>query len=267
VFESELEDQLIFYSRHVMSELQEFYPEEYRSFELLAAGAIKEFAQMTARPELVRHLREYGLLSMPAGDIPKILIPVLGRYVAMEEARRSGRRTIMSLVPKEKRAEWLDHRLVAVISDMRHLERVIGALKRPRLFGPNSFPEADQLVKSPLGESKDQFVAFINIVNRCFVESIQNYGKSIRRAGYLFDEIKQTYPTLWSALIRIKLYRHHADHLELRPDVEVELAEVLRQDLEGRAPSNVPDFWFTLQQCTLDALLNAIQMEIYRLEA
>lgn len=266
-FEAELEDQLVFYSRHVVSELQEFYPDEYRCFELLAAGAVKEFAQMAARPELVRHLQEYGLLRMAKGEAPKILIPVLERYVAMEEARRAGRRTILSLVTQEKRNEWLALRTEGVTADMRHLERLVGVRGLPKLFGPNSFPEADRFIQLRVANTKDEFVAFINVANRCFVESLQNYGKAIKKPSYLFEDIKRSFPSLSDAFQRIRLYRHHADHLELKPDVEVDLSTVLRQDLEGRAPGNVDDLWFTLQQCTLDGLLNAIQMEIYRLEA
>jgi hypothetical protein len=54
-------------------------------------------------------------------------------------------------------------------------------------------------------------------------------------------------------------------HIRLMPAVEQALQRFLKQDLEDREPRNVDDIWFVLQQASLDALLNSLQVELARL--
>ena len=54
-------------------------------------------------------------------------------------------------------------------------------------------------------------------------------------------------------------------HIWLNLEVEKALQRFLKQDLEGREPRNVENLWFVLQQASLDALLNALQVELARL--
>lgn len=54
-------------------------------------------------------------------------------------------------------------------------------------------------------------------------------------------------------------------HIKLNPGVEEALQRFLKQDLEAREPAGVEDLWFLLQQATLDALFNALQIELSRL--
>ena len=87
----------------------------------------------------------------------------------------------------------------------------------PKLFGENSFPEADRFVNVGPVSNEPEFENFFNICNRCFVESIEKYGKSLGKKKYFWNEIKSTYPALFDVLHRIKVYRHSSDHLELNP--------------------------------------------------
>ena len=129
-----------------------------------------------------------------------------------------------------------------------------------KLFGENSFPEADRFVNIGPVSNEPEFENFFNICNRCFVESIEKYGKSLGKKKYFWNEIKSTYPALFDVLHRIKVYRHSSDHLELNPDVAKKYKEFWNEDTAG-----VTDFEeqrFVIQQKLLEAFLSAIQTEI-----
>jgi hypothetical protein len=111
-------------------------------------------------------------------------------------------------------------------------------------------------------ETENQFKQFLDTCNKCFVESVENFGQSIDRNKYYWQDIRTTYPGLWYALQRIKIYRHESLHLMLTEQAAGELLAYLKQDLEGKQPSSVRDCYFILQQCVLDGLLTGIQIEI-----
>lgn len=258
--------ELTFYCRHVVSELRDFYPDEYEMLELLAIGRVHDFIELQIHPEYVHHLEEYGLLSQDSlSNQPQISIPVVGRYVALEEARRTGRKTLRYLVPEEGREVWLKGRIHAIINDLTELQRLADQRPLPSLFGPNSFPEGHRFAALSVVSKEGDFETFINCCNRCFVESIEVYGQHSKKEQYFWKEVKHEYPDLWNALYRIKLYRHNRMHIRLRPVVDKALQEFLDLDLEGRAPHQVEDLWFVLQQSVLNALLAGLQIEISRL--
>lgn len=263
--EEDRDAELVFYCRHVVSEMQQFYPEEYEMLSLLASGQISDFLELATYPEYTRHLKSYGLLGQDEKGSPVIAIPVVKRYIGLELARKDGRRTIYKLVEPTRRKDWLEKRVQSVLREIRFLERLIQKLGTPILFGTNSFPEADKFASIELCQSAGDFVTFINVCYRCFVESIDNYGKSIGKPDYFWKDFKNFYPGLWYALQRIRLYRHDFFHLELKSNVNSSLLEYLEVDLEGNAPSKVNDLHFWLQQCVLDGLLTGIQIESQRL--
>ena len=258
---------LVFYCRHVVSELQLFYPDEYEVLEKLATGQVADFIEFTRAPEFSGHLRNYGLLRQDDLGRPTIAIPVVGRFVGLEAARKDGRRTILAIAPATQRQDWLTRRLESIRLNLEFFERQIDRARKPSLFGVNSFPEADRFMSLPVVADETTFGTFINICNRCFVESIEAYGRTVaNRPNYFWDSIKTDYPALFDALHRIKLYRHHRAHLRLNPGVDQALNSYLRTDLEGRTPAEVgADLWFTLQQCVLDGLLTGIMIETERI--
>lgn len=254
--------ELTFYCRHVVSEFRDFYSSEYKMFELLATGRVHDFVDLSGHPEYVRHLKEYGLLGQEASGLPKVNIPVVGRYVAIEEAKRAGRKSLTYIVPKDEREVWLSRRTNAIITDIGEVHRLAELNTMPSLFGPNSFPESHRFAKLSVVLDENGFESFINCCNKCFVESIEIYGSHIHKPKYFWEEILSTYPALWDALNRIKVYRHNRMHIQLKPNVERALCKYLSQDLEGREPRQVDDLWFVLQQTVLDALLAGLQVEI-----
>lgn len=254
---------LAFYCRHVVSELRQFYPDEYSMLEMLASGQTSDFIEFARYPEYTKHLESYGLLTYDVHKLPRISIPVVGRYVGIDLAQREGRRTIYRVVSSNLRASWLTKRVSSIMHDMRFLEKLIQNAKAAvLLFGVNSFPEAESFADIKVCESEADFDAFINACNRCFVESIENYGKSLLKSNYFWEDVKTTYPSLWYALQRIKTYRVNHMHLKLNLNANSNFLEYLKRDLENRIPSQVPDLFFVLQQCVLDGLLTGIQIEI-----
>lgn len=263
--ETERDSELSFYCRHVVSELSEFYHDEYAVLELLASGQIADFMDFAVSPEFTTHLSRYGLLGRDSVGRPAVSIPVVGRYLALELARREGRKTILRLVPAGQRQEWLKRRIEAIDSQFGELQRLIARGSAPALFGPNSYPESHKFHNVPLCGTENEFAIFINVCHRCFVESIEAVGRELQATEYLNRNIRGHFPALFDALYRIKLYRHHRAHLKLYPHVEAEVKRFLVSDLEGRSPGQVEDVWFVLQQCVLDALLTALITEADRL--
>lgn len=263
--EDQRDSTLIYYCRHIVSELQDFYPDEYDMLEFLSSGRVQDFVELATYPEYVNHLRSYGLISEDQSGMPEIAIPVVGRYVALEEARRNGRKTILRVVPEEERAVWLQRRLEQILADLRELERLAGIAGLTGLYGPNSVPESHRLITQKAVTTRDDFGNFINAYNICLVEGIESYGAHLTKKAYFWKDVRKEYPRLFDALHRIKVYRHKRFHMALDPGVEGSYKEFLRKDLEGRAPSQVEDLWFVLQQCVLDGLHSSLQAEISRL--
>ena len=147
---------------------------------------------------------------------------------------------------------------------MRELCRLATSKGAPVLYCDNSFPEPERFLGAIAVTTNDEFVPFINICNRCLVESVERMGRSVGNQKYFWTEIKVAYPDLWDALQRVKIYRNNDLHLELMPTVEAELKRFIEIDLEGRRIAQVPDVWFVLQQSVLDGLLLGVQCELNR---
>ena len=254
---------LVFYCGHVISELRDFYPDEYQVFELLACGNVADYIEFSSLPEFQSHLNSYGLVKSISG-LPAVAIEVVGAYVAIEVARREGRKTIQKLVAADIRPKWLATRVNNIDSALDELHRMAKTGVSPMVFGPNKYPESHMFMNSIPVTSKEQFQAFVNVCNRCFVESIDSYGSSIGDNAYFWGVFKTAYPHLQKALNRIKVYRHNEFHLQLTEGVDAVYRSYLLQDLEGRSPAAVEELWFTLQQCVMDSLWNSIQVELSR---
>ncbi|WP_157128595.1 ATP-binding protein [Cupriavidus sp. USMAA2-4] len=256
--------ELVFYVRHVVDELERFYPEEYKSLESLAVGDYHKFKLVTQHGNASTHLFRYGVVSAP--EHPYITYSVLGDYVASENARREGRPWQARLINEEDRPSFVVVRLKEIAEDMRDLERLSKASGLPPLFGPNSFPEADRLRDMPVVHNAQTLGSALNILNRCFVESIDRYGNSISETKYFFTKLKDNYPALFDSLRRIRVYRNNEHHLELLPAVEATLREYLERDLEEALSQSGQKFWAIFQRC-VDDLILAIQRELARLAA
>jgi AAA ATPase-like protein len=263
--EDQRDGDLSFYCGHVVSELKDFYPDEYTLLEWLSAGRAADYLEFANYPDHIRHLRAYGLVTPNTVSAPRVTLSVIARYVALEEARREGRKTILRLVNAAEREPWLDRRKRAILDDLAELERVAESAGLASLFGPNSFPESHRFSSLSVVADEAGFEIFINCCHRCFVEAIEAFGRHLRKSDYFWTEIRAAYPSLQEALHRIRVYRHHRMHIKLNPGVEAALERFLKQDLESREPAGIDDLWFLLQQATLDAMFNGLQVELSRL--
>lgn len=260
---SDRDGDLVFYCEHVVSELRDFYPDEYHVFELLACGGVADYIELAALPEYSAHLNSFGLVKAVSG-VPTVAIEVVGMHVALACARREGRKTIQKLVESKKREEWMAERIRNLDLALNELHRLAKSGRCPLLFGPNKYPESHNFMSLKPVRDEDDLQRFLNICNRCLVESVELYGESVRKPKYFWSEVKAAYPALFQALHRIKVYRHSEFHMELKEAVDTAYRSFLQQDLEGREPRNVLDLYFTLQQAVLDSLWNAIQVELSR---
>ena len=199
----------------------------------------------------------------PAGR-PSMAMPVVGRYIASERAQRHGNALRREVIPEERRKEWVDRRKSSIVRDVRLLQKALQGAKAPVMFTGDSPPEVEKFWDISVVSREEDFVAFINMMNRCYVEPIERVGKRAGKRDYFWNDTKTAIPELWSALHRIKVYRHRFDHLELEPGTEQACAEFLQSDLEGRALGGAPDGWFILQQVVLDELLVGIQCGLNR---
>lgn len=256
------DSELAFYCKHVVSELQEFYPDEYNMLENIASGQLYDIIQFAKFPEFRKHLESYGLLKIEDDKIPRITIPAVDRYIGIELATREGRGLVYRIVPLEERVAYIKRRVGAIIADFNFFQKLLEQKGLDLLFGVNSFPEADKLVGIPPANTEKDFSDFINTFNRCFVESVTAYGNSLKVKGYFYENIKDSYSSLFQALNRIKVYRNNQKHLKLNSSNIAVLVDYLSRDLEGKSPSSFDDLYFILQQITIDSLLTSLQIEI-----
>ena len=254
-----------FYCGHVVSALRLFYPDEYELMTEIAKGNLADMFEFATDSTFTAHLNNYGLLRRDKAGRPGVSIPVLERYVRVQDARDSGRQTVSGVQPLAERPKWLNIRKEKINDSLDELQRLIGRLGLSRLFGSHSYPESHRFFKAKIVENETDFATFINVCNRCFVEPIENYGNSIGRNNYFWNDIVKNYPALGRALRRIKVYRHNRVHIRLQENVSDELSQFLQRDLAGQSAVAVEDLWFQLQQCVLDDLLLGALVETDRL--
>ena len=66
--------------------------------------------------------------------IPFVKMPVAGRYVAMELAKKENRRSLYKIVDKDKRRDWVTQRMKSIVRDIRQLEAAIRDAGKDKLF-------------------------------------------------------------------------------------------------------------------------------------
>lgn len=256
--------ELIFYTRHIINELEDYYPDEYKLLEKLAAGDILHFTKATSTSTAGVYLHKYGIVGEVNGT-PYITINVVAEYLAYEDARKNDRPTFFPIVAPEDRKDFLRTRIDNIINDMRLLEKKIkGRTYLPSLFGPNSFPFADRLVKIEEPTTWDSFDKNIDPFHLAFVESIDVYGASTGKRDYFWKDIKSAYPVLQKALHRIRLYRINSNHLAILNTVSPQLEAFLSEDLSGTG-AEIPERHWVLFQRSIDELFRGIQFEDSRI--
>jgi hypothetical protein len=133
-----------------------------------------------------------------------------------------------------------------------------------RFINGNSLPDIHRLGELTVCSSRLDYESYTNVMNRCFVEPIDLFGKKSGNKRFFWNDLPAHYPDYFKALKRVRLYRIHAVHLEMQPTVKLEYDQLIDEDFEGRRVDEVEDSWFVLQQIQMDELLTAIISEINR---
>lgn len=251
------------YFGHIVSEIKQFYPDEYEMLELLSTGQIVDFIELSEVNEFVNHLYSYGLIKKDERGIPTVTMPVAGRYVAIQLARKEGRKTLYKLIPKGERELWLKQKVAVIKNDIKLLEKNIISKQSNMLFGINSYPDSDALSSIPVAQNEEKFEKFINTFYKCFVESISNYGKEQNNNTYFNQIIQSNYPNLYHTLNKIKVYRNERDHLILNKTNSGKLKVYLEEDNEALEDEN--DYYFCIQQKIIIELITNIWIEMEKL--
>lgn len=259
------EEELVPYCQHIVDVLRDYYPNEYLLLQYLSIDDIQDFIDLASSMLSVIHLKNYGLLYYE-NKVPKIGIPVVSSYIRQGISAEQKSEFARELIPMKERPAWIFNTTKTIIAYMRQLEIAIKkSSSNVLLFGSNSFPEAEKLLEIPVAVDENGFKAFISTFSNCFVESITNYGKSIKKSKYFWSEIKEAYPELFDALLRVKAYRNWVEHLELTQEMQEIVDRYHRGDLEEHKFTEVNDGYYRLQQCTLEKLKLGISLEITRL--
>ncbi|WP_407047933.1 hypothetical protein [Methyloraptor flagellatus] len=262
--ENERDEEIVFYCKHIVSELKQFYPIEYEMLEMLSSGNLVDFLYLAQEPEYTRHLRGYGLLEFSNRLRPSLKIPVVSKYILSETARERGASSGKYVVQTKRREEWLQGRLKSITQEMRTLEKVRENANLPHIYGPHSYPEAEKFCNCKLVTDEAEFFTFINSANRSLVEPIDNFGKKSHDPQYFWSTFKKAYPDLWRALARIKIYRNNAVHSDMNNSAQHLYQAFIQEDLDERSIDRIDDPYFRLQQAVLDGLVIAIQYELVR---
>lgn len=259
--QDEREQEISFYSKHIISELEEFYPSEFEMLEMLAIGNLVDFNDLSDDATLVRHLKSYGLVDLSRPHDPRFRIPIIQKYIAREWKRRTSGPSEWYLVPERRRVDYVDGRVASILRELRAAERKFVSLGLPCLYGPAGPFEAELFAKSSPVTTREQAVSFLNQASLTLVEPIELSGKGIQK-DYFFSSIRTNYPKLFDGLNRVKSYRNYLLHLKLNPSAQAYLDGYLEVDFGGRRPDDVVDGWFRLQSATLDRLIVGLQAEV-----
>ena len=256
--EQERDSELQFYCRHIVSELDVFYKDEYDMLEMLARGNTADFMELGVEPQWVMHLKGYGIITVNSKGRPAIQLPVLQRYIAADAARKDGSRDLRAVVPPDKRKTWLEIRKAAILRDFKALLKIVAEKAVFQPYRGIFIPEADRFSSIAVASDWPIFREFINKTFQTFCETIDK----LHPKGAFFKELKAEFPDLFYALNRIRVLRNEVDHIMLNKDTQSAFERYREEDLYGRTLSQIQEPWFVLQQIALDELFVALQCEL-----
>ena len=243
--EAERDTELTFYCRHIVSELKQFYPQEYEMLQLLATEQLADFLELSRDVELVGHIRGYGLVHFPQVGRPSFAMPVVGRYLSSEIRRNLPRGRFPNLSSPDSRQSFVRLRAERILREFRALERLLRNVGRPALYGANSVPEAERLSTIDASVDRHTFENFINVCYRCVVEPV------IKR----LEALRVECPDLLDALERVRVYRHFHMHKELHSGARQSFDSYCNRDIGGEQYLGEGDAYYALQHAVLDGLL------------
>lgn len=250
--ESERNREVADYCKYITFDLNSFYPEELDLLEKVACGDVADYIEFYKHEGFVDHIRQYGLLS--AQNPPSIRMKSLQEYLRRSRAVRDRKIIARDVVPHGKRAEWLGTRLLGILSILRQLQANRGERLKAAGVSGALFSHQEEVVTAKAPISPEDFSNFVSKLNMCFVEALG------LKSDEFFSKFRHSFPDLFSALHRIKVYRHWRHHIKLEAAKEA-LNNFLQNDLEGQALDQVAEWPFLLAQICVDSLYLAAVAE------
>jgi hypothetical protein len=257
-----LDDEIEFYFRHILSELEQFYPDEYEVLCMGATGQDVDFVWFLQQKQFVRHLREYGIIEVREGQRPRFVIECLKPYLAHEAARKTNSKYSRRIVEGEQRVVWLKNRLSSLIKEFRNLNGLIKSNLSYQLFTDATVFAPEDFLEVPVVTNYDSLLSFLVTSNRLINDSIDKAGTRQGFNNFFFVKFANDLPTLQSALWRLRCYRHFVAHEELNPRTKQGFETFVTLDF-GTIKSSFDDGeCMIIQQIILDEMFLSIQDSI-----
>ncbi len=255
--EKERDGELASYCGHVVSEIKELYPNEYYMLEMLARNEWADFHELSSEDEFVRHIREYGLVSVQAGGMPRFLIPVVREFLRKD---LMGVRASEKLIePPDRRRQWISMRTTKIASDIASLDQALKENAPVNFFGGNGPKRIHTLCQVPLADDENSAVAFLVKAYKLLVESAD---KNLRKGLLKNEKIACVAPNTTEVLNEIRTYRNYFSHDDIKGTLLEEFERKLRENFLGKMPQDIEDGWYMLQKHILDKLHVAIQCDL-----
>jgi hypothetical protein len=250
------------YCKHIVSELELFYPDEYEMLRLASVGLTGDFIELSREPTYVAHLKSYGVMEISPDRRPEIRFPILKRFLANDYSRSHGIGRPREISPPDAREFWISRRIEMILADFRRLLKLVEKLGARKIYPATSVPDADRLFPILICNTEADFRSFISLLNQVLVENIDKYNPP----GYFFGQLKQEFPDLFEAMHRIRSYRNWMNHEALNQITDQAVRTFLHNDLFGNDVRSISEGWFLLQQICLDEVFSSLQWEITRIE-
>lgn len=155
---------------------------------------------------------------------------------------------------------WLKEKLESIIRLVRDVDIYMSEKDNIGWISENDIPNISQLRESPLSEKNTQFSAFIENLNKSFVESLDNNIKiNSTDKKYFWHKFRSDYPQLQKILDKIRTYRNKNKHLTLTSENEKKYQKYLKEDLNGYMPEYIKNGYLILQVEILNQLEIAIK--------
>lgn len=263
----ELEEEVLFYCAHIVSELKLSYDIEYEMLEMVAIENLADFNVMAVDQSLVRHLRAYGILSFGHGSSPSFRIPLLKRYIGRQWAVENHQAIPLYVVEKGARDAFVLQAVRDIARDLRSLDKLLATRQVQALFGIGGPPEIEKFLGLTPVASEADLKSFLTQCYRTLIDGARLSQKPNTPdvAGF-FRSLLDRAPDIWAAFARVKAYRNRYEHTELKPFAEIEYSDFRKRDLADRDPEQLEDGHFRVQQAVLNGLVHSLQLALTKYE-
>lgn len=258
--ERECESEIASYCEHVVSEVREFYPDEYELLSLISRGETEAFREFSTDPSSVNHIKKYGLVSNDEKGKPRVLIPVLEKYIRNKFMRDNGLNFHRDIIKNEYREEWLSRRKSCIEADLCLLNEIRRESGEIEIFPGGGLKRIGDFIAVPQVECQNDLVAFLIPTHTVLVENVET---SFKKSGLGFHkEFAGNLALLYKALMRLKTYRHSVGHIDLEPQWRARFELQLEEDFGADCRRVLAEDPFIMQQIVLDEIHEALQYEI-----